>query len=80
MGKLTGYLVFANEMRDRVRESLQGGSERVSLAMVSKEIGRLWKELAEEAKQGYKAKAADKQSGNEKVRQAVITTTSVTLG
>ena len=57
----TAYFAFSEEMRGKVKEELvaKADSGKVSVAEVAKEIGRLWKELAEDERQGYKDRAAE---------------------
>ncbi|KAL7446057.1 hypothetical protein ACHAXH_009669 [Discostella pseudostelligera] len=48
--KLTGYMVFAKEMRPKVLEENSG----LSFGEVGKELGKRWRALSDEAKAAYK--------------------------
>ena len=58
----SGYLYFCDEKREGIMESLKGGKEGISISVISKKLGSLWKKLdnkdkynklAEEDKERY---------------------------
>lgn len=50
--KLSGYMVFAKEMRPKVVEE----NPDFTFGEVGKELGKRWRALSDEAKEEYKAK------------------------
>lgn len=58
---LTGYFVFASEKRDSVAGELRAASENASVPAVSKQLGQLWRDMPDDQRDVYKAKAAEKQ-------------------
>ena len=57
---VTAYFLFANGHRERVKSALQQDlpeSTRVTIGMVGKKIGELWKQCTDEVKQAYSEKA-----------------------
>lgn len=58
---VTGFFVFASEERKSVAGELRAASENAAVPAVSRLLGQRWRDLPEEQKAIYKAKAAEKQ-------------------
>lgn len=58
---VTGFFVFASEKREAVAGELRAASENAAVPAVSRLLGQRWRDLPEEQKAIYKAKAAEKQ-------------------
>ena len=57
---VTAYFLFAGVHRERVKAALQESlpeSTKVTIGMVGKKIGELWKQCTDEVKQAYSEKA-----------------------
>jgi HMG (high mobility group) box len=57
---VTAYFVFANVHRERVKAALQADlpdSTKVTIGMVGKKIGDVWKQCTDAVKQAYSNKA-----------------------
>ena len=63
---VSGYLVFAKEMRETAKENLvKGGNETAKPTEVLTEVAKMWRELDEEGKQEWNDKAKAVNSGSE---------------
>jgi hypothetical protein len=57
---VTAYFLFANVHREKVKAALQAAlpeSGKVTIGMVGKKIGDIWKQCTDEVKQAYAEKA-----------------------
>ena len=60
----TGYLVYASEMRSKVKDELvEGGNESPKPTEVITEVAKRWKALSEEEQEVYNEKAKTKNDG-----------------
>ena len=60
----TGYLVYASEMRSKVKDELvEGGNESPKPTEVITEVAKRWKALSEEEQEVYNEKAKVKNDG-----------------
>ena len=57
--RVSGYILFSNATRDEVRDSLSKGDEKPKNTDIMKELARLWKELSDEDKEPWNAKAKE---------------------
>ena len=57
--RVSGYILFSNATRDEVRDSLSKGEEKPKNTDIMKELARLWKELSDEDKEPWNAKAKE---------------------
>ena len=57
--RVSGYILFSNATRDEVRDSLSKGDEKPKNTDIMKELARLWKELSDEDKDPWNAKAKE---------------------
>ena len=63
---VSGYLVFAKEMRETAKENLvKGGNETAKPTEVLTEVAKMWRELDEEGKEEWNDKAKAMNSGSE---------------
>lgn len=63
---VSGYLVFAKEMRETAKEKLvNGGNESVKPTEVLTEVAKMWRDLDDEARQEWNDKAKSINSGSE---------------
>ncbi len=63
---VSGYLVFAKEMRETAKENLvKAGNETVKPTEVLTEVAKMWRELDDEGKQEWNDKAKAVNSGSE---------------
>ena len=62
-----GYMIYSNEKRVEVRDTLVSESSdgKLSAGAVVKELGRLWKELTDEEREVYNARAREQNSSSE---------------
>ena len=57
--RVSGYILFSNATRDEVRDSLNTGDEKPKNTDIMKELARRWKELSDEDKEPWNAKAKE---------------------
>ena len=57
--RTSGYILFSNATRDEVRDALTTDDEKPKNTDVVKELARLWKELSDEDKEPWNAKAKE---------------------
>ena len=57
--RVSGYILFSNATRDEVRDKLADGDEKPKNTDIMKELARLWKELPDEEKESWNAKAKE---------------------
>lgn len=57
--RISGYILFSNAKRDEVKELLSEDDEKPKNTDVMKELARLWKELDDDEKAVWNAKAKD---------------------
>ena len=57
--RVSGYILFSNATRDEVRDSLTKDDEKPKNTDIMKELARLWKELSDEDKEPWNAKAKE---------------------
>jgi len=57
--RTSGYILFSNATRDEVRDSLTKDDEKPKNTDIMKELARLWKELSDEDKEPWNAKAKE---------------------
>ena len=57
--RVSGYILFSNATRDEVRDSLSKGEDKPKNTDIMKELARLWKELSDEDKEAWNAKAKE---------------------
>ena len=57
--RTSGYILFSNASRDEVKTKLMVGEEKPKNTDVMKELARLWKELSDEEKEPWNAKAKE---------------------
>ena len=57
--RVSGYILFSNATRDEVRDSLTKDEEKPKNTDIMKELARLWKELSDEDKEPWNAKAKE---------------------
>ena len=57
--RVSGYILFSNATRDEVRDSLSKDDEKPKNTDIMKELARLWKELSDEDKEPWNAKAKE---------------------
>ena len=57
--RVSGYILFSNATRDEVRHQLANGDEKPKNTDIMKELARLWKELSDEKKDTWNAKAKE---------------------
>mgnify|MGYP002010021439 CR=1 FL=1 len=55
--RVSGYILFSNATRDEVRNSLSKDDEKPKNTDIMKELARLWKDLSDEDKDPWNAKA-----------------------
>lgn len=57
--RISGYILFSNATRDEVRDSLTKDDEKPKNTDIMKELARMWKELSDEDKETWNAKAKE---------------------
>ena len=57
--RVSGYIVFSNANRDDVKEKLAEGDEKPKNTEVMKELAKMWKELGDDEKEVWNAKAKE---------------------
>ena len=57
--RTSGYILFSNATRDEVRDALTKDDEKPKNTDIVKELARLWKELSDENKEPWNAKAKE---------------------
>ena len=57
--RTSGYILFSNATRDEVRDSLTKDDENPKNTDIMKELARLWKQLSDEDKEPWNAKAKE---------------------
>ena len=57
--RVSGYILFSNATRDEVRDSLSKDHEKPKNTDIMKELARRWKELSDEDKEPWNAKAKE---------------------
>ena len=57
--RVSGYILFSNATRDEVRDSLTNDDEKPKNTDIMKELARRWKELSDEDKEPWNAKAKE---------------------
>jgi hypothetical protein len=57
--RTSGYILFSNANRDEVRDSLTNDNEKPKNTDIVKELARKWKELSDEDKEQWNAKAKE---------------------
>ena len=57
--RVSGYILFSNATRDEVRDSLTKDDEKPKNTDIMKELARMWKELSDEDKEPWNAKAKE---------------------
>ena len=57
--RVSGYILFSNATRDEVRDSLSKDDEKPKNTDIMKELARRWKELSDEDKEPWNAKAKE---------------------
>ena len=57
--RTSGYILFSNATRDEVRVVLTKNEEKPKNTDIVKELARLWKELSDEDKEPWNAKAKE---------------------
>ena len=57
--RVSGYILFSNATRDEVRDSLSKNDEKPKNTDIMKELARMWKELSDEDKEPWNAKAKE---------------------
>lgn len=57
--RVSGYILFSNATRDEVRDSLNNGDEKPKNTDIMKELARRWKDLSDEDKEPWNAKAKE---------------------
>ena len=57
--RTSGYILFSNATRDEVRDSLTKDDEKPKNTDIMKELARLWKQLSDEDKEPWNAKAKE---------------------
>jgi upstream-binding transcription factor len=57
--RVSGYILFSNATRDEVRDSLSKDEDKPKNTDIMKELARLWKELSDEDKEPWNAKAKE---------------------
>ena len=58
--RVSGYILFSNATRDEVRDNLvEKNDDKVKNTDIMKELARLWKELSDEDKEPWNAKAKE---------------------
>ena len=57
--RVSGYILFSNANRDDVKEKLAGGDEKPKNTEVMKELAKMWKELGDDEKEVWNAKAKE---------------------
>ncbi len=57
--RVSGYILFSNANRDDVKEKLVEGDEKPKNTEVMKELAKMWKELGDDEKEVWNAKAKE---------------------
>ena len=57
--RVSGYILFSNANRDDVKEKLAEGDEKPKNTEVMKELAKMWKELKDDEKEVWNAKAKE---------------------
>ena len=57
--RVSGYILFSNANRDDVKEKLAEGDEKPKNTEVMKELAKMWKELGDDEKEVWNAKAKE---------------------
>jgi len=57
--RVSGYILFSNATRQELRDQLADGDEKPKNTDIMKELARLWKELSDEEKESWNAKAKE---------------------
>ena len=57
--RTSGYILFSNATRDEVRDALTKDDEKPKNTDIVKELARLWRELSDEDKEPWNAKAKE---------------------
>ena len=57
--RTSGYILFSNATRDEARDSLAKDDEKPKNTDIMKELARLWKQLSDEDKEPWNAKAKE---------------------
>ena len=57
--RVSGYILFSNATRDEVRDSLNNSDEKPKNTDIMKELARRWKDLSDEDKEPWNAKAKE---------------------
>ena len=57
--RTSGYILFSNATRDEVKDKLMVDGEKPKNTDIMKELARLWKELSDEDKEPWNAKATE---------------------
>ena len=57
--RTSGYILFSNATRDEVRDNLTKDDEKPKNTDIMKELARLWKDLSDEDKEPWNAKAKE---------------------
>jgi hypothetical protein len=57
--RTSGYILFSNANRDEVRDSLTKDDQKPKNTDIMKELARRWKDLSDEDKEPWNAKAKD---------------------
>ena len=57
--RVSGYILFSNANRDDVKEKIAEGDEKPKNTEVMKELAKMWKELGDDEKEVWNAKAKE---------------------
>tara|TARA_B100000427_G_C15241017_1_gene477804 strand:- start:175 stop:525 length:351 start_codon:yes stop_codon:yes gene_type:complete len=57
--RVSGYILFSNANRDDVKEKLAESDEKPKNTEVMKELAKMWKELGDDEKEVWNAKAKE---------------------
>ena len=57
--RTSGYILFSNATRDEVRDALTKDEDKPKNTDIGKQLARLWKELSDEDKEPWNAKAKE---------------------
>jgi len=57
--RVSGYILFSNANRDDVKEKITEGDEKPKNTEVMKELAKMWKELGDDEKEVWNAKAKE---------------------
>ena len=57
--RVSGYILFSNATRQELRDQLADGDGKPKNTDIMKELARLWKELSDEEKESWNAKAKE---------------------